>query len=195
MNVPTLVTALRLAGSPVLLVLALAGRETAFLVVFLALEASDWIDGKLAMLLDQRTTLGARLDTVADLVMYGALLSGLAVLLGDVFLSEWMWIVPALAAWTASWILSLIRFGTVPSYHARSAKVSWFLSLVAAVALLTTGTVLPLRVAATSVTVANLEAVLLTLVLDAPRSDVPSILSVRRRGGAGSDDEGRETSS
>ena len=48
----------------------------------------------------------------------------------------------------------------------------------------------PATGAAAGVAVANLEAVLLTLVLDAPRSDVPSIFTVARpRDGESPDDE------
>lgn len=191
MTVPNLLAGARLLGSPALVVLALAGRETAFVVVFLALETTDWLDGKLAVLLDQRTTLGARLDSVADMAMYGALLVGLALLLGDVFLGEWPWMAPPVVGYAVSWILSLARFGKLPSYHTWTAKVSWMLTLVAAVALLTVGEVVPLRVAAVGVAVANLEAILLTLTLDTPRPDVASIVGVWGREAEGSEEEGR----
>lgn len=182
MTVPNALAALRLVLSPGLVLLALAEREVLFLGAFLVLEATDWLDGKLAVWLDQQTTTGARLDTLADMVLYGALLGGLGVLKGEVFLAEWPWMAPAVAGYAGSWILSLVRFGKLPSYHAWSAKVSWLLALLAAVALLVWDHVLLLRVAAVSVTVANLEAIALTLALDEPRSDVVSVLRVRRKG-------------
>lgn len=177
MNLPNVVATLRLALAPGLLVLALGDREGLFLGLFLFLEFSDWLDGKLAAWLDQRTTTGARLDTVADMVLYGALLAGLGILKGELFLREWPWMAPALAGYAASWVLSLVKFGQLPSYHAWSAKVSWFLGLLAVVALFVYGDVLLLRVAAVMVTVANLEAIALTVVLDRARSDVPSVVA------------------
>jgi cardiolipin synthase (CMP-forming) len=78
-----------LASSPFLVALALAGQAMPVLVLFLVLEASDWIDGKVAIVLEQRSTLGARLDTVADLTMYAALLGALAILEREVLLTEW----------------------------------------------------------------------------------------------------------
>ena len=179
MNIPNAVAAFRLVLSPGLLVLAHAGERGFFLALFLALEASDWLDGKLAVWLDQRTTAGARLDTVADMVLYGGLLIGLGMLEGEVFLGEWPWMVPALAGYAASWALSLFKFGKPPSYHAWSAKISWFVGLVAVLALFLWDTVVMIRVTAVMVALANLEAIALTLKLDEARSDVPSVFSDR----------------
>lgn len=178
LNVPNAIAGGRLLLSPGLVLLALAGRSTWFLGLFVFLEATDWLDGKLAVTLDQRTTFGSRVDTVADMVMYGALLVGLVLLEGDRFLGEWPWMVPGLVGYLVSWVASLVKFGTLPSYHALTAKATWLLALVAVVALLVWGEAWPLRVAAVMVAVANVEAILLTLKLDRPRSDVPSIFAV-----------------
>ena len=75
-----------------------------------------------------------------------------------------------------------MKFGVLPSYHAWSAKAAWFLALVAAVSLLGFDWIWPVRIAAAAVTLANLEAVALTLRLDRPRSDVGSIFTATRRG-------------
>ncbi len=180
MTIPNVLAAIRFALSPGLVLLAFVGDATAVLVLFIVLEATDWIDGKLAAWLDQRTELGARLDTIADLAMYGCLLVAIGWLETEVLLREWPWVVVPLMTYAASWATSLLKFGRMPSYHTRSAKVSWFLALVAAVALLTRGHVWPLRIAAAAVALANVEATALTLVLDRPRSDVSSILRVRQ---------------
>lgn len=188
MNVPNALTALRLALSPGLVLLALVGRPTWFLWLFLGLEFTDWLDGKVADWLDQRSEFGARLDSVADMVMYAVLLVGLVLLEGDVLAREWPWLVPALGGYVVSWLASLLKFRRMPSYHTLTAKGSYFLVIGATVALLALDLAWPVRVAAAGVTVANLEAVLLTLTLDAPRSDVPSILTVRRTGERDSSD-------
>jgi CDP-diacylglycerol--glycerol-3-phosphate 3-phosphatidyltransferase len=178
MTVPNMLASGRLVGAPFLIVLALLGQNTPVLVLFLVLEASDWLDGKLAMWLDQRTTIGARLDTVADLAMYGALLVALLILEGELMMAEWPWWTPALVAYGLSWAFSLHKFGKLPSYHTRSAKFSAFLALVSAVALLAAGEAWPLRVTAVVVTLANLEAMLITRKLATPRPDVSSIFTL-----------------
>ena len=180
LNVPNAITLLRLLVSPALAVLALAARADLFLYLFLALEVTDWLDGKLAVLLDQRSELGARLDSVADLVMYGLLLGGLGVLEWEVLRAEWAWIALVPATLAASWIASLAKFGRMPSYHTFGAKASYYLVIGATAGLLLLDLVWPVRVAAGAVALTNLEAVAITLVLQTPRSDVPSVLTAMR---------------
>lgn len=189
LNLPNTLTALRIVLSPGLVVLALRGQPSLFLWLFLALEFTDWLDGKLAVWLDQRSEFGARLDSIADMLMYAILLAGLILLEGEVLAREWPWLVPALAGYAASWITSLVKFGQMPSYHTLTAKASYFLVIGATLGLLALDLAWPIRVAAAGVAAANLEAVLLTLVLDAPRSDVPSVLGVIGRGPNGPGEE------
>lgn len=187
MNVPNTLTTLRMVLAPGLALFALRENASAFLWLFLALEMTDWLDGKLAVWLDQRSEFGARLDSIADMVMYTLLLGGLVLLEGEVLAREWPWLVPALGGYALSWLLSLARFGQMPSYHTLSAKASYFLVIGATIGLLAGDLVWPVRVAAAGVAAANLEAVLLTLTLDAPLSDVPSILTLTEDDGAEED--------
>lgn len=179
MTIPNLIAGARLVSAPLLVILGAGGRELAVLVLFLVLEASDWLDGKLAIWLDQRSETGARLDTVADLAMYAGFLAALVVLQGERLASEWAWITPALVSYAASWALSLAKFGVLPSYHTWTAKFSAFLATTAAVTLLAFDDVIALRVATVGVTIANIEAILISRRLDRARSDVRSILTLR----------------
>lgn len=192
MNVPNALTTLRIILSPGLALFAIRGNASAFLWLFLALEVTDWLDGKLAVWLDQRSELGARLDSVADMVMYSLLLGGLVLLEGEVLAREWPWLVPALGGYALSWLLSLVKFGEMPSYHTLGAKASYFLVIAATIALLALDLVWPVRLAAVGVAATNLEAVLITLVLDAPQSDVPSVLTVLWDRDSGPPDEKRD---
>ncbi|MDX1566853.1 MAG: CDP-alcohol phosphatidyltransferase family protein [Longimicrobiales bacterium] len=189
LTLPNVLGMVRLLLSPGLIVLGALGDGMPFLILFLFLEGTDWLDGKLAIRLNQRTRFGARLDTVADMTMYGALLVGLVLLEGQTFLEEWPWMLPAVVGFAASWSLSFWKFGVLPSYHAWSAKLSWLLAVLAAVALLAFDRIWPVRVAAMAVTLANVEAIALTLRLDRPRSDVRSIFSMEQRGPRHLDDD------
>lgn len=178
-TLPNLVASLRLAGAPALVLLAAADRATPVLLLFLFLEVTDWLDGTLARALRQRSRFGARLDSVADLAMYAGFLVALGMLEGAVLLAEWRWMVAPVAGYGVSWTASLVKFGRFPSYHTWSAKISSVLALTSAVALLALEEVWPLRVTACVVTLANVEAVLITLKLSSPRTDVPSIVTIR----------------
>lgn len=68
-NLPNLISLIRLLLVPVFAVLFLTGRPAGAMVVFAAAAASDALDGFLARALDQRTPLGAILDPLADKVL------------------------------------------------------------------------------------------------------------------------------
>jgi cardiolipin synthase (CMP-forming) len=65
-NLPNLITVLRLFAVPVVIWAILAGYLQAAFWIFLAAGISDGIDGYLARKWDQRTELGAYLDPIAD---------------------------------------------------------------------------------------------------------------------------------
>lgn len=67
LTVPNALSVLRLLGVPLFLYLLLVPRADGWAIVLLAVSgATDWLDGKLARLLDQASKLGAFLDPAAD---------------------------------------------------------------------------------------------------------------------------------
>ena len=154
--------------------MAAAKQPLPFLLLFLVLAATDWLDGKLAAWFDQRSTLGSRLDSLADAAMYGALLVGAGWLKADRVGGEYGWIAAALLVYVLSCTLALAKFGRLPSYHTRTAKFAWLLTVTAAVVLLLDGPVWPLRVAMLAVLIANLDAILVTVLLRRCETDVAS---------------------
>ncbi|MFL5405072.1 MAG: CDP-alcohol phosphatidyltransferase family protein, partial [Myxococcales bacterium] len=62
MNVPNLLTGLRLLAVPVFVWFFLQGHHRAALAVFVGALITDWLDGVLARALKQFTQLGALLD-------------------------------------------------------------------------------------------------------------------------------------
>ncbi|MDP6651233.1 MAG: CDP-alcohol phosphatidyltransferase family protein [Gammaproteobacteria bacterium] len=85
---PNLICGVRLAGSVILVPIAWQGLNEVFLWVFLFLAMTDWADDKLAILPNQCSVLGARLDSWADAALYTALLFGLVTMYGAVLLAE-----------------------------------------------------------------------------------------------------------
>ncbi len=80
LTVPNLLSALRLAGVPLFLYLLLGPRADGWAIVVLAVGgATDWLDGKLARLLGQYSSLGALLDPAADRLYILAALVALGV--------------------------------------------------------------------------------------------------------------------
>jgi CDP-diacylglycerol--glycerol-3-phosphate 3-phosphatidyltransferase len=180
LNVPNLLCAMRLAGSPVLVGLAIGNQPEIFLALLIFLLLTDWLDGKLAILWKQRTTFGARLDSVADLTLYSALLFGAVWLKWEIVRGESAWLIAAVAAYLLSTGFGWAKFRRLPSYHTRSAKTCWLLTSIAAISLFSGWSLWPLRIAATAVALTNLEAIAITNVLPKWRADVTSIYHVWR---------------
>ena len=66
MNIPNLLTLLRIILVPVIVILLIQGLFLKALIVFVVAALSDVLDGFLARILRQKTALGAYLDPIAD---------------------------------------------------------------------------------------------------------------------------------
>lgn len=180
-TIPNVLSAIRLVGSFVMFGLALGGHTFEFLVAFLVLEVTDWADGKLAILLRQRTVFGARIDSAADFALATALLWGAVVLKWDTIHRELWCIVPTIATYAVSTAYGFWKFRRIPTYHTRSAKLSWGFITVGALSLLTDWATWPFRIAMLVVTLTNIEAILITRNLAEWRVDVRSLACVLKQ--------------
>lgn len=179
-NVPNALCAVRLIAAGLMIYAAVAHSQSAFLWLTVVALLTDWLDGKLAVLLEQRTVFGARLDSVADAAMYGALFFGVFWLKPDFIRDQWVWIVVAGCSYALTIAAGLCRFGKLPSYHTRAAKTGWLLISVAAITIFADGPAWPFRLAMLGVTLTNIEAALISCVLPEARTDVPTILHAWR---------------
>ncbi len=173
-NLPNLLSATRLVASPLLLPLAWWQYRGAFLGLFVFLLLTDWLDGKLAVAWRQRTALGARLDSIADAMMYGALLIGSWLLLPEFVARQQAWLAVALSSFVLTSLAGLLKYRRLPSYHTWGAKISWFLTCLGALVAFAGGPDWPFRMAMVAVTITNLEATAITLWLPRWQADVLS---------------------
>lgn len=186
LTVPNVITAARLLGLAPLLWTAHAGHRGAFFVIMVALLVSDWVDGKLAVWLDQATERGALFDSFADWAMYAAIGLALWWLEADVIRSNALLIAGVFATWGLSAGIALVRFRRLPSYHTRAAKASWLVAATAAVLLFLADTAVLIPWAFGLVILTNLEAAAIGVVLPEGRANVGSVVEAwRARGGAG----------
>lgn len=130
LTIPNLLSVLRLAGVPLFLWLLLGPREDGWAILVLAVGGfTDWLDGKLARLLDQYSRLGALLDPAVDrLYILAALIA-----LGIREVIPW-WVVAALIARDlvlAVCVVVLRRRGYGPFVVTYLGKAATFLLLYA----------------------------------------------------------------
>jgi CDP-diacylglycerol--glycerol-3-phosphate 3-phosphatidyltransferase len=177
-NLPNALSMMRLLGSFGLIYLALSDRVTAFLCLYVLLVLTDWIDGKLAILLHQRTEFGARLDSVADGMLYMALFVGFCSLKWEFVVRQAPWIVGVVISYVLTSLAGLLKFRRLPSYHTWAAKASNHLVFVAVICVFAGWVEWPFYVAMSAAVLTNLEATAITIALPHWRADVRSIFEV-----------------
>lgn len=173
-------TVVRLVGAPLLLVPAFLERAVIFLTAYFLLLATDWFDGRLARWSGRHSPLGARLDSVADALLFLALLIGARLLWPDVVWEVAPWIAVVAVGYASGIGISLLRFRRMPGVHTWSAKCASHLLNAGLVATLLFDVTWPLKVALTFVIIANVESSTILLLLAAYRTDIPSIVHLLR---------------
>lgn len=180
-TIPNIVCMVRLIGAFSLLYFAIKQSLGYFVGIFVILSLSDWIDGRLARWLKQRSDFGARLDSVADSVLYGSLFFGMFWLKGEIMQQEAAWWTVGILSYVLTTGAGLWKYGRVPSYHTYGAKISQWLVLAGALCLLLDYSVWPFRIAMLAGTLTNLEATAITWQLPEWRADVLSFFHARRK--------------
>tara|TARA_B100000965_G_scaffold99055_1_gene81078 strand:- start:586 stop:1176 length:591 start_codon:yes stop_codon:yes gene_type:complete len=93
-----------------------------FLIMFIIIGITDKLDGTLARYLNQTTALGAKLDTIADMVFYPLITLWLYRFESGVVGEWWILIYLLLALYSFKMITGKIKFGYVPAFHTIGAK-------------------------------------------------------------------------
>ena len=96
----------------------------------------------------------------------------------EVLKPEVAWLATALASYCITTGYGLWKYGRVPSYHTRLAKIGNWVVLAGAVGLVLDWSLWPMRIAALFGTLTNLEATAITYVLPEWRADVLTVLDV-----------------
>jgi phosphatidylglycerophosphate synthase len=165
----------RLAGSVVLIAVAVADQWRAAWFLLPLLLLSDWIDGRIARHFSIETRHGALLDTVADVAMGSAIVIATLYYSPTLLRTYWPWITAAAGSYVMHLALCLAKFRRWPSYHTRLAKAGWLLVLLALAGVVSRQAEWFVVVAAITVIVTNAEAILITLLLPAYRVNIPSV--------------------
>lgn len=184
-NLPNLLTWLRLFLAPILVAAAVGGRPICFLMLVALSFMTDSMDGFFARRFNQTSAYGARLDSWADLAMILALTSGVWCLYPGFLREEFTYVAVALLGYGVPFVVGLLKHRLVLSFHTLGDRVSAvLLGVSGAVYLLGGGTWL-FHCAVIFLAVAQAEKLIMTLVLPAWRCDVCSLtqaLNLRRDG-------------
>lgn len=123
-HVPNVLSALRIACAPLLLLLAAAGEQAAYTWVLVPALLTDAVDGWIARAFAVQSQLGARLDSLGDSLLWCGGVAGLVVFQRDL-LADHAWLVgAALTAWLLELVLAWLRYGRLSSFHTRLSKLA-----------------------------------------------------------------------
>jgi CDP-diacylglycerol--glycerol-3-phosphate 3-phosphatidyltransferase len=188
MTVPNVLSLFRIAAGPVLVALAWKAHREAFTVVFGLALLSDAVDGFVARRLRATTELGARLDSIGDMVIVGTLPLSVFWLIPDLVRQEMPFIATALVSYLLPSAVGLLRFGRLTSYHTYGAKLCAVSVGVSLFVAFCGGPFWPFRMLIPLMVLEGLEELAITAVLPRWQADVQTIwhawrIRRRERGG------------
>jgi CDP-diacylglycerol--glycerol-3-phosphate 3-phosphatidyltransferase len=177
LQIPNLVSSLRILIAPLLFVFALLQMEYWFIGALVFSGLTDVVDGFLARKLGQITPLGARLDSWGDFTIYSTMAICAWILWPDVTQRALVHYTMILFSFLVPAWLGLVKFGKITGYHTWSVKLAVLATFIGYISLYTGLSDLPFALAAWLSVIAGTEEVLITLILRHERTDVRSLLA------------------
>ncbi|TVQ13074.1 MAG: CDP-alcohol phosphatidyltransferase family protein [Bacteroidetes bacterium] len=127
LNVPNAISFYRVITFPLILILALLGKEQWFVILLCINLVSDILDGFIARTFKLTTRFGAALDNLGDMGTYILALYG-------IFAFRWEAIEPHawllylfLGVFVLSYLVAFVRFGKIPGLHLYGAVITGYL--------------------------------------------------------------------
>lgn len=127
LTVPNVLSLYRLLVFPLVMLLLFLGKETLYAVMLVISLNTDVWDGWIARRFNQRTAIGARLDSLADIGVYIAALTGIIHFKIDLLGTDaWLFYV-FVSCYLIVTLSPLIKFGKIQSFHLYSIKLGGYL--------------------------------------------------------------------
>lgn len=185
-TIPNLLSAFRLVAVPVLLVLAWKGCHQAFLALFVFALLTDVADGYLARRLHQESDLGARLDSWGDFALYISTPLSAWWLWPDLIIREAVYVMVVVASFVLPILIGFLKYRRLTSYHTWGAKLSAVVMGGSTLLLFAGGPAFPFHISTGVLVLAQIEEILITVILPDWRSNVPSVVHAVRLNREGS---------
>lgn len=179
-NLPNLVSAIRILMAPILIYFAVTQQPNWFMGTLLFAVFTDVLDGFLARILNQITTMGSHLDSWGDFVIYNTMAVCAWILWPDILQREMLYFVLIVLSFMLPAIIGFIKFQRFTSYHTWSVKVAVLVTVVSYVLLFTGLVDWPFRVAAVFCLYAAIEEIAITLLVRREYVDVRSLWQALR---------------
>lgn len=174
-NIPNVISFIRILMAPVLFYFALTQQPNWFIGVLLFAELTDVLDGFLARTLNQITEMGSHLDSWGDFIIYATIAICAWILWPDILQREISYFTIIVLSFTLPPLIGYIKFRAFTSYHTWSVKLAVAITIVAYLLLFTGLLDWPFRVAALFCLYAAIEEIAITYLIQHQHVDVRSV--------------------
>lgn len=177
-NLPNLVSFLRILMAPVLFYFAFTQQPYWFIGVLLFAEFTDVLDGFLARTLNQITEMGSHLDSWGDFTIYSTIAICAWILWPEILLRESFYFIIIVLSFTLPALIGFIKFHRFTSYHTWSVKLAVVITIVAYILVFTDLLDWPIRIAALFCLYAAIEQIAITILVKHEQTDVRTVWQV-----------------
>lgn len=174
-NLPNLVSLIRILMAPVLFYFAFTQQSNWFIGTLLFAVFTDVLDGFLARTLQQITEMGSHLDSWGDFVIYSTMAVCAWILWPDILQREMVYFILIVLSFTLPVFVGFIKFRLFTSYHTWSVKLAVFVTVISYVLLFAGLLDWPFRVAAVFCLYAAIEEIVITLLIHHEHVDVRTV--------------------
>ena len=174
-NLPNLVSFIRILMAPVLFYFALTQQPYWFIGTLLFAVFTDVLDGFLARTLNQITEMGSHLDSWGDFVIYSTMAICAWILWPDILQQEILYFTTMIVCLALPTLAGFIKFHRFTSYHTWSVKLAVFVSVISYILLFTGLLDWPFRLAALFCLYAAIEEIAITLLIRHEHVDVRTV--------------------
>lgn len=174
-NLPNFISLIRICLAPLLFYFALTQQPDWFIIVLVGAIFTDVLDGFLARMLNQITSIGSRLDSWGDFIIYSTMAICAWILWPDILLRELPYFIVITLSFTLPVLVGFIKFHTVISYHTWSVKIAVVITVLGYILLFTSLVDWPFRLAAAFCVYAAIEEIAITLLSQHQLVDVRTI--------------------
>ena len=172
--VPNVLSALRIALMPAVLLTAVGGSRAWFGGLLAAALLTDALDGYLARRLHAQSELGRKLDSFADYLVMITGIAGIALLWPEIMRRELAWVAVGLVAFFAVVIYGFVRLGRAPCYHTWASKVLAVACGFSIIPLLAEWSAVPFHVVMTLLVLCGVEEIAIAVLVPWHPGEVPS---------------------
>lgn len=184
-HVPNILSALRIALMPAVLLTAVGGSRRWFVGLLVVALLTDALDGFLARRLHAQSELGRKLDSWADYLTMITGIAGIAILWPAIMQRELTWVATGLVAFFAVVIYGFVRLGRAPCYHTWASKILAVACALSMIPLLAEWSATPFHVAMALLVACGVEELAIALLVPQHTGEVPTVWHAWRMRGEG----------